>query len=66
MKTTHTQKALLDKDTQALIEAGFLTPDLKITEDLTYFIRHLNFVTYKAEIVKRAKEIVKENEECDC
>lgn len=68
MKLTNTQKSILDKDTQVLIEAGFLSEDLKITDDLGYFIRHLNFVSMKKEIVARAKEIVAENkaDKCDC
>lgn len=59
---TNTQKALLDKDTQALLDSGFLTEDLKISDDLTYFLRHLVFLANKDAVVKRAKEIVIENE----
>lgn len=60
-KLTHTQKEILPKDVQTLIEAGFLTPDLKITEDLTYYLRHLTFVNNKSKVLKRAEEIVAEN-----
>lgn len=63
MKLTNTQKAILDKDTQVLIEAGFLSSDLKLTDEATYFIRHLNFVALKKEIVARAKEIIAERKE---
>ena len=58
--TTNTQKNLLDEDTIAMIDAGFLTEDLKITKDLGYYIQHLNFVALKSKIVARAKQIVEE------
>ncbi len=60
-KLTHTQTELLDEATQALVEAGFLTPDLKITDSASYYLRHLAFVANKAKLVTRAKEIVAEN-----
>jgi hypothetical protein len=63
MKLTHTQKEVFPADVQIMIEAGFLTPEGKITEDLTYYIRHLNFVALKSKILARAKEIVAEDEE---
>ena len=63
MKLTNTQKAILDKDIQVLVEAGFLNSELKITDDLEYYIRHLNFIAMKKEIVARAKEIIAEKKD---
>lgn len=60
-KLTHTQAELLDNDTQAMVEAGFLTADLKITESATYYLRHLAFIASKGKLVARAKEINAEN-----
>ena len=60
-KMTHTQSALLDDDTKALVEAGFLSADLKITDSATFYIRHLAFLANKKALVARAKEIVAEN-----
>jgi hypothetical protein len=72
-KLTHTQKELLDEPTQQLVEAGFLTQDLKITDNAGYYLRHLAFLENKAKLVARAKEINEENakklkmecEDCD-
>ena len=60
--STHTQKEVFPKDTITLMDAGFLTAEGKITEDLTNYIRHLAFVEYKTKILARAKEIVAEQE----
>ncbi len=60
-KLTHTQLEVLDEPTQQLVEAGFLTSDLKITDSATYYIRHLAFVANKTKLVARAKEIIAEN-----
>jgi len=63
---TNTQKEIFSDDVQVLMEAGFLTSDGKITKDLEYYIRHLNFVALKTKILARAKEIVKEKDCGDC
>ena len=65
MTLTNTQKALLGEDEQVLIEAGFLTADLKITDSCRYYMEHLDFVAKKAKIVARAKEKVAEAK-ADC
>ena len=57
---TNTQNAILPKDVLLLIEAGFLTSDIKITDDCAYYLRHLAFIANKDAIVKRAKEIIAE------
>ncbi len=62
---TNTQKKLLDKDVLLMIKAGFLTPDLKITKDLGYYLEHLNFMENKAKVVARAKEIIEEKDDCE-
>ncbi len=59
-KLTNTQKSILDADTQALIGAGFLSSDLKITEDATYYLRHLAFIANKTALIARANEIIAE------
>ncbi len=65
-KLTNTQKELLDEQTQSLVEAGFLTSDLKITDTATYYLRHLAFTEHKAKLVARAKEIIAERKkECE-
>jgi hypothetical protein len=60
--TTHTQEALLDKDTIELIKAGFLTEDLKITDSLRHYLDHLTFMEYKTKVIERAKTKNKEAE----
>ena len=62
--TTHTQKEVFPQDTVTLMDAGFLTAEGKITKDLELYIRHLNFVSYKKQILARAKEIVEEKDSC--
>ena len=62
MSITNTQKAILDSDTIELIKAGYLSADLKITDSCRYYLEHLNFMTNKAELVKRAKANNKEVE----
>lgn len=66
VKLTNTQKMLLPPDVAEMLEAGFLTPDLKISKDLSYFLEHLTFRDNKAKVVARAKEINKEKKEEDC
>lgn len=53
---TNTQKVIFSKDTMELMEAGFITTDGKITDDLRYYLEYLNFIDRKAEVVARAKE----------
>jgi hypothetical protein len=60
-KLTHTQKAILDEPTKALMEAGFLSTDLKITDNCRYYMEYLDFMEKKTKIIARAKEIVAEN-----
>ncbi len=62
-KLTNTQKDILDENTQALVEAGFLSSDLKLTDSVTHYLRHLAFVANKVKLVARAKEIIEEREE---
>jgi hypothetical protein len=62
-KTTNTQKKLLDKKTVALIDAGFLTTDLKITSACRYYMEHLEFVEKFDKLVERAKEKLAEEED---
>lgn len=64
-KVTNTQKELLSEDTVAMIEAGFLSSDLKITDDLRYFLEHLNLKANLKAVVVRAKEKAKEMKK-DC
>lgn len=64
-KLTHTQKELLSEETQVMIEAGFLTADLKITDDLRHFLTGLTFSANMAKVVKRAKEKIAEQKK-DC
>jgi hypothetical protein len=61
MKLTNTQKKLLDKKTISLIEAGFLTTDLKITDDCRYYMEHLDFLEKFDKLVSRANEKIKED-----
>ena len=48
---------LLDKNTQELMECGFLDEELKISQDLRYYLEHLNLKANLEQVVKRAKEI---------
>lgn len=59
-KLTNTQREILDEQTQQLVEAGFLSSDLKITDNCGHYLRHLAFVANKAKLVARAKEIIAE------
>lgn len=63
MELTNTQKKLLDEETQALIEAGFLDSCLKITDNARHYMEHLSFMANKKELVRRAKEKIAEKKE---
>ncbi len=61
---TNTQRELLSEDTQEMIKAGFLTPDLKITSQLSYFLEHLAFKANMKAVIARAKEKNAEKKDC--
>ena len=48
---------VLDEQTQELVEAGFLSEEIKITQDLRYYLEYLNLKANMTAVVKRAKEI---------
>ncbi len=56
-------KRLLDKDAQALYKVGFLNGDLELTEAGKKELDGIAFETYKAELVKKAEEIIAEEKE---
>lgn len=63
MSLRNTFRKLVDPDVATLVEAGFLTEDLKITTDCRYYMEHLDFMNKKADLVARAKEILSERKE---
>lgn len=63
MKTLNNmEKLLLDPDTQKLKKAGLINGDLEITEAGKQELDFINFKAQKAELVKRAEEIIAEKE----
>lgn len=56
-------KLLLDKDTKTLVKAGFMNPDLTLTQEGKTALDAINFLANKAELVKQAHEVIIENEE---
>lgn len=59
-KLSTIQKANLDADTQALIEADLLYDNLSLTSAGSSVIESIIFGVYREELVKEAKRIIKE------
>lgn len=59
---THAAKELLDKDTLALMRAGFLERDLTLTGRGKDELIQMLWLEKKAELAKRATEVLKEEE----
>lgn len=62
-KLTSMLKRLLDKDAQKLYRVGFINGDLELTESGRRELWGIIFDTYKKELVEKADEIIKENEQ---
>jgi hypothetical protein len=56
-------KRLLDKNAQKLYKVGFINGDLELTESGKRELWGIIFDTYKKELVEKAEEIIKENEQ---
>ena len=56
-------KRLLDSETQTLYKAGLLNGDLQLTDAGKLALLELQFVEKKAELVKMAEEMLKEEEQ---
>ncbi len=59
-KVTTMFKKLLDPDTQALVEAGYLDQNLEITNDGEFQLKVLAFELNRAALVTLAKEKIAE------
>lgn len=64
-KLSSMMKKLLDKDTQVLVEAGYINGDLDLTDEGTKALLTILFTTHKNELVKDAKEVIADSKE-DC
>jgi hypothetical protein len=63
MKTLNNmEKLLLDPDSQKLKKAGFINGDLDITMEGMKELQFILFKANKAELVKRAEEVIAEKE----
>ena len=62
-KLTSMLKRLLDKNAQKLYKVGFINGDLELTESGKRELWGIIFDTYKKELVEKAEEIIKENEQ---
>lgn len=62
-KLTSMLKRLLDKNAQKLYKVGFINGDLELTESGRRELWGIIFDTYKKELVEKADEIIKENEQ---
>ncbi len=56
-------KKLLDADSQALVQAGFISESLTITQEGSDALREIMFDKYKKELVAVAKSKIKEEKE---
>ena len=62
MKLTNTQKSVMSKELQVLIEADFMTENGKLTDNAKYYLDYLVFEEHKDALLKRAKEKIAETE----
>lgn len=61
-KLNNMEKLLLDADTQKLKKAGLINGDLEITAEGRQELQFILFKANKADLVKRAEEIIAEKE----
>ena len=63
MKITNLVKSILDSDTRTLVKAGFINGDLALTDEGINELVGILFLEKKAELVKIAKETLKDEKE---
>lgn len=61
-KLTFTQRLLMTPEQKTLIEADFMQPDGKLTDDAKYYLQYLLYVDKKDALLERAKQKIAEQE----